>query len=127
MARADLIQTYIDSLQLTEVAIVGAGRTCRIHTNGDGEIAPGEPVAARFYFKPSHAELVLMTIGKEDVTGKPASSLVDAIERTAAMLGAKWQTPDTLRKGRGGAGRGDRRAREDGGSIGQIEAVERQL
>jgi hypothetical protein len=99
MARADLIQTYIDSLQLTEVAIVGAGRTCRIHTNGDGEIAPGEPVAARFYFKPSHAELVLMTIGKEDVTGKPASSLVDAIERTAAMLGAKWQTPDTLRKG----------------------------
>ena len=99
MSRADLVETYIEALNLVEVAIVGAGRQCRIHTDDDGEIPPGEPVACRYYFKASHAELVLMTIGKEGVTGKPASSLVDAIERTAAKLGARWQTPDTLRKG----------------------------
>jgi hypothetical protein len=95
MSRADLIQTYIEALNLTEVAVVGAGKRCRIQT---GEIAPGEPVASRYYFKASHAELVLATIGKEDVTGKPPAALVDAIERAAAMLGAPFQTPDGLRK-----------------------------
>jgi hypothetical protein len=95
VSREAFIQSYISGLQLTEVAIVGAGRSARIIT---GEIPPGEPVACRYYFKASHAELLLMTIGKEDVTGKPASSLVDAIERTAAMLGATIQTTSELRK-----------------------------
>ena len=95
MSRADLIQTYISALNLTSVAIVGAGRQCRIQT---GEIPPGEPVAHRFYFKPSHVELLLATIGQDGMSGRPAGALVDAIERTAARLGARWQTPDTLRK-----------------------------
>jgi hypothetical protein len=98
MSRADLVQTYIEALNLTPVAIVGAGRRCRIHTDGDGDLAPGEPVAHRFYFKPSHAELVLATIGPEGLAGRPAGALVDAIERTAAMLGAPHQTPEQLHK-----------------------------
>jgi hypothetical protein len=98
VSRTDLIQTYIEALNLTEVAIVGAGRQCRIHTDGDGEIAPGEPIAHRYFFKPSHAELVLATIGPEGLSGQPAGALVDAIEQTAAKLGARWQTPDGLRK-----------------------------
>jgi hypothetical protein len=97
MARADLIQTYIDSLQLTEVAIFGAGRQCRIHTDGDGDLAPGEPIACRYFFRPSHAELVLATIGQDDMSGRPAA-LAASIEQAAATLGAKWQTPDALRK-----------------------------
>jgi hypothetical protein len=95
MSRADLIQTYIEALNLTEVAIVGAGRRCRIiHT---GDLAPGEPIACRYYFKASHAELLLATIGKEALSGRPAAAMVDAIERTAAMLGASHQTPEQLR------------------------------
>jgi hypothetical protein len=98
MSRADLVQTYIDGLNLAEVTIVGAGRQCRIHTDGDGEIPPGEPIAGRYLFKPSHAELLLATIGQDGLSGQPAAVLADAIERTAARLGARWQTPDGLRK-----------------------------
>ncbi len=97
MSRAALIDVYISGLNLTEVAIVGAGKRCRIHIDGDGEIAPGEPVACRYYFKASHAELVLMTIGKEGVTDQAPAALAEAIERTAAMLGAPHQTPAELR------------------------------
>jgi hypothetical protein len=98
MSHSSLVETYIAALNLTEVAIVGAGRQCRIHTDGDGEIAPGEPVAHRYYFKASHAELVLMTIGKDGMSGKPAGALADAIEQAAATLGAPYQTPAGLRK-----------------------------
>jgi hypothetical protein len=81
ISHASLIQTYIEALNLTAITVVGAGRQCRVIT---GEPAPGEPVAARYLFKPSHAELVLATIGPEGLSGKPASALVDAIERAAA-------------------------------------------
>jgi hypothetical protein len=88
--------TYIGALNLASITIVGDGRQCRIiHT---GEIPPGERIKHRFYFKPSHAELVLATIEKEGVAGKPAAALAALIERTAAMLGATWMTPDGLRR-----------------------------
>jgi hypothetical protein len=95
LSHTALIEAYISALPLTAVAIVGAGRQCRIQT---GEIAPGEPVAHRYFFKPSHAELVLASIGQEDCTDQPAAALAASIERAAARLGARWQTPDTLRK-----------------------------
>jgi hypothetical protein len=95
MSHASLIETYISALNLAEIAIVGAGRQCRVIT---GEIAPGEPVACRYFFKPSHAELVLATIGPEGLSGKPAGELAASIERTAAMLGARHQSPEQLRK-----------------------------
>jgi hypothetical protein len=95
MSHSSLVETYIEALNLTEVAIVGAGRQCRVIT---GEPAPGEPVACRYFFKASHAELVLATIGPEGLSGQPSGALVAAIERTAAMLGAPYQTPDSLRK-----------------------------
>jgi hypothetical protein len=38
VSRADLVNVYISGLELTAVAIVGAGRRCRIIT---GEPAPG--------------------------------------------------------------------------------------
>jgi hypothetical protein len=98
MSRAALIDVYISGLALAEVAIVGAGRRCRIHTDGDGDLAPGEPVAQRYLFKPSHAELVLAEIGPEGLSGQPAGALADAIERAAAKLGARHHSPAELRK-----------------------------
>jgi hypothetical protein len=97
VSRAALIDVYISGLNLVEVAIVGAGRQCRIHT--DGKIAPGEPVAHRYHFKASHAELVLATIGHEGCTDQLAAApLAALVERTAATLGASYVTPAELRK-----------------------------
>jgi hypothetical protein len=94
MSRESLVEAYISGLQLTEVAIIGAGKQCQIIT-GD---SPGEIVQHRFFFRPSHAELVLLTIGPEGLSGKPAAALAELVVQTAARLGAKWQAPDTLRK-----------------------------
>ncbi|HXB80462.1 MAG TPA: hypothetical protein VNX23_24160 [Bradyrhizobium sp.] len=98
MPRAQLVETYISSLPLVEVAIVGAGLQCMIRAGSHGEIAPGEIVQHRYFFKSSHAELVLLTIGPEGLSGKPAATLAASIEQAAAKLGAKWQTSDALRK-----------------------------
>jgi hypothetical protein len=96
LSRASLIDAYISGLALAEVAIVGAGRQCRIHT---GEPAPGEIIQHRYFFKSSsHVDLLLATIGQDGMSGQPAAALAALIEQTAAMLGARWQTPDTLRK-----------------------------
>ena len=39
-----------------------------------------------------------VTIGQDGLSGQPAAALAASIERTAARLGARWQTPDGLRK-----------------------------
>jgi hypothetical protein len=77
VSRASLIEAYISGLQLSQVTIVASpdGRRCRICT---GEPAEGETVKHRYYFKPTHAELVLMTIGKEGLSGRPAAVLAGA-------------------------------------------------
>jgi hypothetical protein len=80
---------------LIAVTVAGAGKRCRIIT---GEPSPDEPIQHRYFFKPSHAELVLATIDQEGLSGKPGAALAATIERTAAALGAPFQTPDTLRK-----------------------------
>jgi hypothetical protein len=102
MSRAALIDVYISGLNLATVAVVSDGRRCRVAVFGSaedtGEPEPGETVRHRFYFKPSRADLVLMTIGKEGVTGKPPAALAALIERAAAMLGAPYRTPDELRR-----------------------------
>jgi hypothetical protein len=77
LSRAALIDVYISGLNLTEVAVVSDGRRCRIHT---GEPAPGEKIAARFYFRPTHADLLLMTIGQEGLSGKQPAALDSADE-----------------------------------------------
>jgi hypothetical protein len=95
MARADLVDAYLSSLKLTSIAIVGAGRCARIHT---GDPPPGELIQHRYYFKPSHAELLLMTIGRDGMSGKPAAALVASIKQTATTLGAPFKTPGELRQ-----------------------------
>jgi hypothetical protein len=72
VSRASLVDVYISRLNLTAVAIVADGRRCRIETGG--EIAPGEKIEARFYFKPTHADLVLMTIDKEGLSDLPPAA-----------------------------------------------------
>jgi len=99
LSRASLVEVYIAALPVVEIAIVGAGRQCRITPSGD--FVPGEPVARRYYFKASHAELVLVTIGQDSMSGRPAATLADAIERAAAMLGAPFQSASELRKAAG--------------------------
>jgi hypothetical protein len=97
MSRESLVEAYISGLNLTEIAIVGAGKQCRIHTGGD--LAPGEPVAHRYLFKASHVDLLLATIGQDGLLGRSATALAELVEQAAASIGAKWQTPDALRKG----------------------------
>jgi hypothetical protein len=87
VSRASLVETYIAALNLTAVTVVADGRRCRIETGG--EIAPGEKIKRQFYFKSSHAELVLLTIDKEGPSGKSPAALAAPIERAAATLGAQ--------------------------------------
>jgi hypothetical protein len=94
VSRADLIQTYIAGLNLAAVVVVSSGRRCQIRI---GEPAAGEKIRHQFYFRPSHAELLLLTIGREGLAGKPAAALAALIERTAAMLGARYWTASELR------------------------------
>jgi hypothetical protein len=99
VARASLVDVYISGLNLTAVTVVCNGRQCRIKFSPGGESdAPGEKVGARYFFRPSHAELVLATIGKEGLTGTQPAVLAGSIERAAALLGAPYQTLDELRK-----------------------------
>ncbi len=93
MSRALLVEAYIAALPLTAVAIVSDGRRCRIRT---GEPAPGETIKHRFFFRPSHADLVLMTIEREGVTDQAPAAVAAQIERAAATLGAPYQTPAEL-------------------------------
>jgi hypothetical protein len=95
MSHSSLIDTYIAALNLTSIAVVGDGRRCRIT---EGEPAEGEKIKHRYYFKPSHAELVLVMIDVEGLSGKPPAALAGAIEQAAAKLGAPYQSPDELRK-----------------------------
>ncbi len=69
-------------IQEMQSSFIGAGRRCRIIT--------GEP--ARYFFKPSHVDLLLSTIGPEGLSGKPAAALADAIVQAAATLGAPIRT-----------------------------------
>jgi hypothetical protein len=98
LSRASMIEAYIAALPLTAVAIVCSsdGRRCRIHT--DGEHAPGETIERRFYFKPSHAELMLSTIDLEGWTDQQPAAVTAQIERAAAMLGAPHYALAELRK-----------------------------
>src|SRR5258708_30214225 len=89
LSHASLVETYIAAWNLTAVAIVGAGRRCRIIT---GEPAPGETIQHRYFFKSSHVDLLLSTIGPEGLSSKPAAALADAIVRTAATIGASIRT-----------------------------------
>ncbi len=100
LSRASLVDVYISGLNLTAIVVVASadGRRCRIHT---GEPAPGETVKHRFYFKASHAELVLLTIAQDGWTDQQPAVVAALIERTAATLGAPYSTPEQLRKAAG--------------------------
>ncbi len=99
MSRA-LVETYISGLALTEVAVVGAGKRCRI-IRADGEWAPGEPVARRYFFKSSaHVDLLLAAIGPEGATGKPAAALGEAILRIAATRSGRQASCRPRQSGR---------------------------
>jgi hypothetical protein len=98
LSRASLVEAYIAALPLAAVAIVSSadGRRCRIHT--DGEPAPGDTIERRFYFKPSHAELVLSTIDLEGWTDHQPAAVAAQIERAATTLGASFHTLAELRE-----------------------------
>jgi hypothetical protein len=91
MSRSDLVDAYMSGLQLISIAVVGAGKQCRIVT---GELPPGEIIQHQFYLRPSHADLVMSRIGEP--SGK-AAELAGLIKQTAATLGARCQTLDELR------------------------------
>jgi hypothetical protein len=95
LSRASLVDVYIAALNLTAVAIVSDGRRCRIT---DGEPAPDEKIKHRYFFKASHAELLLATIDQQGLSAKPPAAVAALIEQVAAMLGAPHQTPDELRR-----------------------------
>lgn len=94
MSRESLIEAYISALPLVAVAIVSStdGKQCRIETGGACARAPS------FYFKATHLDLVLATIDLDGWTELAPADVSALIERTAANLGAPFQTPDALRK-----------------------------
>jgi hypothetical protein len=96
VSRALLIEAYISGLQLTAVTVVADGRRCRMIR--PGEIAPGEKIKHQFFFRPSHAELVHLTIGLDGWIDQQPAALAALIERTAANLGAPYSSPDELRR-----------------------------
>lgn len=60
MSRELLVEAYVSALPFAAVAIVQtAGGGCRIETAAPGEVA-------RYYFKPSHVDLVLGAAGLAD-------------------------------------------------------------
>jgi hypothetical protein len=90
LSRALLVEAYVAALPLTAVAVVSSpdGRQCRIETGGTSTPA--------FYFKPSHAELVLSAIDLDGWTDQSAAAVAALIERTAAAMGAPYQTHGEL-------------------------------
>ena len=97
-SRETLIEAYIAALPLAAVAIVSNadGKRCRIEMGGD--LAPGETIQSRLYLKPSHAELVLSAIDQEGWTDQAPGTVAALIEQTATNLGARFQSPDDLRR-----------------------------
>jgi hypothetical protein len=102
VSRADLIQTYISALPFAPVAIVAipGDSRCRVETAAAAPGAPGEKTIARYYFKPSHIELLLgaaaIPAGVE--ISIPPDAVAALIERTAKRVHAPYDTEPELRK-----------------------------
>jgi hypothetical protein len=94
MSRDSLVEAYIEALPLTAVAVVSvAGGGCRIERAA--QCAPGE--IARYFFKPSHVDLVLSAAGLGgDPIDDPPAAVAALIERTAASMGAPFQSAAEL-------------------------------
>jgi hypothetical protein len=107
MSRASLVEIYISSLPVVEVAVVSDGRRCRIT---EGEPAPGEKIKRQFYFKSLHAELVLATIDMEGLSDQQPGAVAALIEQAAETSGRRSRRRTNSGKRRGAAGRGDHRA-----------------
>jgi hypothetical protein len=101
MSRESLVEAYVSAMPFAAVAIVAVpGSGCRVETGAPG--APGE--IARYYFKPSHVDLVLGAAGlgtdqlKDGTVQKLTPAAIAAlIERTAAAIGAPFETAAELR------------------------------
>jgi hypothetical protein len=124
VSRALLIEAYISGLNLTPVAVVGAGRRCRIIT---GEPAPGETIAHRYFFKPSHVDLLLATIGPEGLSGKPPAALAALIVKAAGNHRRAISNACRAAQGRRDPGRRDRRARQGCGPERWAQKVEHSI
>ena len=98
MSRSKLVEAYIAALPLAAVAVISSadGARCRILT--DGEPGPGETIEHQLYFKPSHADLVLMTLGLEGWTDQAPAAVAAQIEQAAATLGARYYALAELSK-----------------------------
>jgi hypothetical protein len=97
MSRDSLIAAYIDSLPFAAVAVLAIpGGGCRVETAAPG--APGETTIARYYFKPSHVDLVLGAAGLADgPIEDPPAAVAALIERTARRMHAPDETEPEIR------------------------------
>ena len=82
--RFRIVHRFLEGAFTNRIVSSPDGRQCRIETGGTSTPA--------FYFKPSHAELVLSTIDLQGCTDQPAAAVAALIEQTAASLGAPFQT-----------------------------------
>jgi hypothetical protein len=99
MSHSSLVETYISGLNLTSITVVASpdGRCCRIEMGGEIALARCEKIARQFYFRATHAELVLATIDREGATDQAPAAVAAQIERTATALGASHVSPSELR------------------------------
>ena len=96
MSRASLVQVYLDSLPFCRLAIVQTAGGCRVAVGG--ETAPGETVAATYYLKPLHVELLLTAAGLTDGPTDQAPDIVAArLEKTARTMHAPYESETELR------------------------------
>ncbi|WP_426442028.1 hypothetical protein [Bradyrhizobium genosp. P] len=91
MSRESLVEAYITALPFAAIAIIAVpGGGCRVETGAPGEI--------RYFFKPSHLDLVLGAagLGTDPIDEAPAA-VAELIERTAAAIGAPFNTAAEIR------------------------------
>jgi hypothetical protein len=108
LSRASLIEVYIAALPFSVLAVVAVpGGRCRIETAAPG--APPSATIAKYYFKPSHLDLVLSAAGlAEGEVNRSADVVAALLERTAMTMRAPFETADP--QGGRARGRQDRRA-----------------
>jgi hypothetical protein len=103
MSHSSLVETYIAALPFAPVAVVAipGDSRCRVETAAAAPGAPGAPgekTIAKYYFKPSHIELLRAAAGLADgPIDQPPAAVAALLEHTARRMHAPYETEPELR------------------------------
>jgi hypothetical protein len=99
MSHSSLVENYIAALPFAPVAVVAipGDSRCRVETAAAAPGAPGEKTIARYFFKPSHVDLVLGAAGLGGPIDEAPAAVAARIEKTAVAMHAPFETAAELR------------------------------